>query len=38
MSFFTTDDETASYRKIIDEAIMKLKKLLHKHHQPTQLF
>jgi hypothetical protein len=38
MSFFATVDETASYRKIIDKAIVKLKKLLHKHHQRTQMF
>jgi hypothetical protein len=32
------DEETTKYRKIIDDAIKKLKKLLPKHDQPTQLF
>jgi hypothetical protein len=38
MSYLNTIDEIRSYRKICDEAILKLKKLLRKHHQPTQLF
>jgi hypothetical protein len=38
MSYLNIIDEIRSYRKVCDRAIQKLKNLLRKHRQPTQLF